>query len=220
MKLKAPAQKVTASSSRGIFNQLKLEYPGKQVSPGYLRVEQTLINSTGKYKFNIKSIGGEVATEAKLDRNDLFVATGIGVFLLREVTAEIGGQALQSYPNQTIFPAAAGFNPVDMEAIYNGFFSLKIATTVNIEKLSMLNFRRAPQTQQSAATNYSQFNLDEAIYNPGSLIYLHGTADTEVVVEYNSFAGIEIASVVAGTLNKLVFMPVGYLIKGAAKNQN
>lgn len=213
-------QPTSADRERAIFKTLNAKFPGKVVSPGYLRVEQTLLNSTGKYKFNIKKIGGENVTELKLDRNDLFVVSSIGIYLLREETAKAGGQALQTYPNQTVFAGVVGFDPKDLETIYNGFLYMKVSTLVNIESLSMQNFRRIPQTQQSSATNYSQYDLAESTYKPGSLIELHGTSDIEINVEYPSFTGITLAAVTAGFTHKLVFMPQGYLIKGGAKSQN
>ena len=205
---------------RAIFRKLNKDFGSRGVpSPGYLRVEQTIANNKAKYEFNVKSIGSEVATERKLDRNDLFVVTDLAVYLLNQTDAKIGGDVLQTYPNETEFAAAAGFTPGHLETIYNGFLSLKIASKVNIENMSMHSFRCVPETQKSAAANKSQYSVMAAAYPLGSFINLHGTMDISVVIEFPSFVGIEAAAVAAGRTNKIVFHPYGYLIKGGADNK-
>lgn len=202
---------------RAIFKSLSKKY-NTAPSPSYLRVEQTLSNSKGTYQFDVKKLGSEVATEVKLDRNDLFVCTDMMFYLLDEVTAEIGVSPLQTYPNQTEFASATSFTPTDLLAIYSGYYTLKIGKTVNIENLSMQHFLYIPQTQQSASTNYSQYNVGDVVYPLGSLMFLNGTADIKNEVTFPTFSGIQIAAVASGHLNKLVFHPYGYLLKGKAQD--
>lgn len=201
---------------RQIYNTLLKKYPGQIISPDFLRIEQELKNTTGSYVFPIETTSGQGIMERKLDRNDLFVITGLGIFLLAETEATPGAGVLQTYPNQIVFPAAAGFNPDHLEAIYNGKLSLKIQSKVNIEGMSMQHFRVVPETQQSAATNKSQFSIERAAYQLGTLINLKGTMNVEVKVEFNTFNAMQIAAVAAGVKHKIVFHPFGYLIKGAA----
>jgi hypothetical protein len=211
---------MNANRHRQIFNALVKKYGSdSNPSPGFLRVEQELKNSTGTYRFAIDTQSGGQATELKLDRNDLFVVTDLAFYLLREDATKLGAQVLQTYPNETEFAAVAGppaFTPGHLEAIYNGKFSLKIQSKVNIEAMSMHHFRYVPETQQSAATNKSMLSLGEAAYPLGSLLYLKGSMDVEVKVEFNTFDGIAIQAQTANIKNKLVFHPYGYLIKGKA----
>jgi hypothetical protein len=207
---------MNASRERQIYNTLAKQFPGQIISPGYLRIETELKNSTGTYLFPIETTSGGLPTEQKLDRNDLFVVTALGIFLLREDSTKLGVDVLQSYPNKIVFPAAAGFNPDHLEAIYNGKFQLKIQSKVNIEAMSMHAFRVIPETQQSTADNKSQYSLDHAAYPLGTLIKLKGTMNVEVKVEFNTFDAMQIQAVAANTKHKLVFHPYGYLIKGAA----
>lgn len=201
---------------RQIYNTLLKKYPGQIISPDFLRIEQELKNTTGSYVFPIETTSGQGIMERKLDRNDLFVVTGLMIALLAEADATPGAGVLQTYPNQIVFPAAAGFNPDHLEAIYNGKLSLKIQSKVNIEGMSMQHFRYVPETQQSAATNKSEYSVDKAAYPLGTLINLKGTMNVEVKVEFNTFNAMQIASVAAGVKHKIVFHPFGYLIKGAA----
>ncbi len=191
---------------------------GYIISPGFLRAEQTLSNSKGKYSFDLKKNGNEIATEVKLDRNDLFVVEKLGLYLSLQDSTTIGKEVLQSYPNNTVFTSTA-LVPADLEVIYNGFSSLKIGNRVNIENLSNQVFRYVPETQQSSATTKSNTSLDDATYKPAPLIMLHGTMDIVYTVEFPTFATIAITTSVANTTTKLVLMPFGFLVKGAANKK-
>lgn len=222
---------VTDSSMRErmIYNQvlakLKDMYPSSYndfiISPSYLRSEQAFTSTKSNYQFDIKKVGNEVATEIKLDRNDLFVVSRWGMFLSNQNPASIGKEVPQSYPNLQVFPAVAGSVAADLEAFYNGSSSLKIANRVNIENLSNQEFRYVPSTQQSSAANKSEMNLSDACYKPASTIYLHGTMDIQVSTQFPSYVGIGLTPAdptVNGT-NKMVLMYFGFLIKGAASNK-
>jgi len=206
-----------SARERSIFNALLKKYPGAIPSPGFLRSEAELRNSNGTYTFRVDKNSGELVTELKLDRNDIFVITDLAVYLAAQDQTKMGMEVLQTYPNKTVFPAVVGppaFEPDHLEAIYNGRLSLKIANKVNIEAMSMHNFRVVPQTQQSAATNKSQYSRNAAGYALGSIIYLKGNMDIEVKIEFNSFDNIAIQAQTANIKNKLVFHPYGFLIKG------
>jgi hypothetical protein len=208
---------MNANRHRQIFNALVKKYGADAVpSPGFLRVEQELKNSTGTYRFPIDTQSGSQPTELKLDRNDLFVVTDLAIYLLSEDGTKLGLAVPQTYPNEQVFTAAAGFTPGHLEAIYNGKYSLKIQSKVNIEAMSMHHFRYVPETQQSGAANKSEYSIDKAAYPLGSLLYLKGSMDVEVKVEFNTFDGIQVQAVAANTKNKLVFHPYGFLLKGKA----
>lgn len=204
---------------RNIFNALRSKYTNLIPAPSYLRVETTLQNSRSNYLFDVKKNGNESATEVKLDRNDLFVITDLAFYLIAQDTTKVGREILETYNNETSFPPVAGppaFDPKDLEAVYNGKFSLKLGTIVSIEGMSMQHFKYVPQTQRSTSSNRSQYSQREAAYALGSLIYLRGTNDITVSVDIPTYAGIALQSQTANINHKLVFHPYGYLIKGAA----
>lgn len=201
---------------RNIFNALRGKYPSLMPAPSYLRVEATLQNSRSNYVFDVKKNGNESATEVKLDRNDLFVITDLAFYLIAQDSTKVGREILETYNNETTFPPVTGFDPKDLEAVYNGKFSLKLGTIVNIEGMSMQHFKYVPQTQRSAAGNRNQYSQRDASYALGSLIYLRGTNDITVTVDIPTYAGIALQSQTANVNHKLVFHPYGYLIKGAA----
>jgi len=205
---------------REYFQQVKSTFGQGVPSPSFLRIEQTLANTKTRYKFDVKKSEATVATERTLDRNDVFVITHVGVYLIAQVSTTLGAEVLQTYPNTDIFVSATGFTPAHLELIYNGWLELKIGSKVNIEAMDMQKFRFVPTTQQHAATTYllnTEWNAEECSFWPGALIHLHGTQNIEVYIEFPSIASMQIAAVASNTNNKLVFMPFGYLIKNAAK---
>jgi len=208
---------------KSVYHNLKTRYKesGNFPAPSFLRVDQVLANNKSRYKFDIKAASTDAAPELRLDRNDLFVATHIGIFLVAQDRNKKGREVLQSYPNQVIFPAAAGFDPEDLEAIYNGFLTMKVGSTVNIESLSMQNFRKVPQTQQSASTNRSQWNLKDQCYKPETTLELHGTANIDIEVEFPTYNNIKIAYDGEGTIDhKIAMLAFGYLVKNGAAPLN
>lgn len=210
----------TAGRSRSIYNAAKKMATAKGLiaSPGYLRMEAALSNTKNKYNFFIKNVQNEVPTELKLDRNDLFVVDKIGLFLIRQVATTIGKEVIQSYPNIIVFAPVAGLVTSDLEAIYNGYFTLKVGTKVNIENLSNQNFRYVPDTQQAAADTKSSFNVDDATYQPAAVLDLHGTMDIQMWTEFPmGTAGLSLTPTdPANGVVKLCLILYGFLIKGGA----
>ncbi len=202
---------------RQYFHEIIATVGKGKASPSYLRVEQTLSNTKSRYTFDIKTTGNEIATERKLDRNDLFVVTHIGVYLTAQVSTSLGKEVLQTWPNPQVFVAATGFTPSDLEVIYNGFLEIKIGQKVNVPALSMQHFRYVPTSQQSSSIGNSEWEVEKFAYWPGTLLYLHGTQNIEINIEFPALSSAQIAAVASNTSNKLVFMPFGYLCKNAAK---
>lgn len=203
---------------REYFNILTGQFGKGRPSPSYLRVEQALSNTKTRYQFDIKKTGGEIATERKLDRNDVFIATHLGVYLISQVSTTIGLEVLQTYPNPDYFITTTGFTPAHLNTIYSGHLEVKIGQKVNIEALDMNKFRYVPTTQQATPTlPYSEFDLDSYSYWPGSLLFLHGTQNIEIFIDIPSITGLAWAAVAADTSNKMVLYLMGYLVKNAAK---
>jgi len=188
--------------------------------PSYLRIEQTLANNKTRYSFDLKTTGSELATERKLDRNDIFVGTHLGIYLIAQVSTTIGLEILQTYPNPDIFVTATGFTPNHLNVIYSGWLEIKIGQKVNAEAIDMNRFKFVPTSQQEATNNfinYSEYNQEAYSYWHPNLFYLHGTQNIDIHVEFPAITGAAFAAVAANTSNKLVLYPMGYLIKNQAK---
>ncbi len=209
---------IGAFRDRAIFKGLRNQFPGTVPQPGsYLRIEQVLSNSSGKYEFRLKKTNTEKIQEVKLEQNDIFVITDLAVYLLKADTTKEGKDVLQTFVNQQVFPAVTGFTPGHLEAIYNGKLSLKVGQINHIENLSMQYFRNVPETQQSAGTNLSEYDIKNAVYPLGSNLNLRGNDDVIVTIEFPTFTGMQIAAVAANTEHRIVFHPYGYLMRNAAK---
>jgi len=210
---------------RDTFKKLLATYQPFGISPAphFLRIEQVLTNDKSRYTFNFKQDNSDSRTESKLDKNDKFCVTGLALLLLRENTNQVGGQALQSFPNAQVFVAVANeFVPADLEAIYNGFLSLKTGSQINIDKLPALGFRKVPRTQAQALAGgfvYNEFNLDDVLYVGAEDITLDGGKTQTFEFELPTFANMKIASgatnLALGINHKLVLFATGYILKGA-----
>lgn len=153
---------VSTDRERAIFSRLEAKFKaeGKIVTPGYIRLENELINGKPKYDFQIlRDTNSDSVTEQKLDRNDKFLATHLGLFLIHrggtipnsdpEEKYEPGLEVLQTYPNPTIFSDKSIF----LESIYNGKISIMVGQTKYVEALDTRRFRYVPTAQQLTVTN-------------------------------------------------------------------
>jgi hypothetical protein len=189
--------------------------------PSFLRIEKTLVDGQGSYDFNLKVESGMIGTERKLDRNDVFCATHLCVYLIKQKTAEIGKEVPQTYPNQQVFTSASAYDLTDLQAIYNGFMWIKTEQTVNAEAIPMLKFLHIPETQQSSAANYSQFKIEEHAYYPGGIVFVFkGWSSIEIKIQFPTWSGITLQTGESGYVTKLVFMPFGFLLKSAIQQSS
>ncbi len=232
------------SSSRNEFSMaLRMQYERlnaklapKGVIPtyGYLRQDVELVNNQSLYEFNFQANNNNKAKtlpERFLALADGFFAIGMGVFLLAEVTAEKGGQLLQTYPNKTVFPAAAGFNPDDLRVIYNGEIETGVNNTTLHRCILTKQFLSIPTTQQgevSAAItgpviyplDYSGGNFSDGFTELYPYWKLSGDASNFAKLSIPSWAGIEIGAVAAGVTHKVAMVLLGFDIPNGAKSMN
>jgi len=199
--------------NRDYFERVSAKY--SPCAPGYLRVEQTLANSKTRYTFDVKkNQSSDIATERKLDFNDLFAVTHLGIFLSNQSSNTVGKERLNSYPNNAIFN---GSGEADyLETLYNGYLDLKVGQTVYIEALSMQHFRFVP-TAQKEASNYidlDQWSIDEMSYWPGSVVYLAGNDNIEINITTPAPSGLDWDHATGS--NKIVMFLFGFLCKGSA----
>jgi hypothetical protein len=202
---------------RNLYDAIKKLNLAQNITPepSYLRIEQTLVDGQGNYNFNLKVESGMIVTERKLDRNDIFVATHMCVYLIKQSTTKIGLEVPQTYPNSQVFTSASAYDLTNLQAIYNGHMWIKTEQTVNAEAIPMLKFLYIPETQKSAAGNYSQFKIEEHAYYPGIVFVFKGWSSIEIKIEFPTWSGITLQTGEAGYVTKLVFMPFDFLLKSA-----
>ena len=208
---------LTQSEAR-LYQVLQKKYNTQLVNNfSYLRIENTIINSKSNYTFPILNQGSELNVEKKLDKNDLFVATRMGMFMYLRNTASgnQSAQPLQTYPNEVYFAANAGFTPSHLEAAYSGELSIKKGTTVILESYDTKNFRYVPTTQQSGAANKSEVGRDTGYAALTPAIELPGREQVQIEARFNTFNGIQWQNTVTDVENRIVLYFRGYLVKGA-----
>jgi hypothetical protein len=212
-----------SARQRALFNLAKSSFPnGYTPAPSYIRVEAVIDSTTGKIDFTFTKTGTEAKTERKLDRNDSFVMSEMGLFLTAQDSARVGCEVLQSYPNPEIFTGNAKADAKTLEVIYSGSTKLTIADRVELEAFPNVFFRHVPQVQKNAgiaevveAAANSQFDIKNAMYELGSIINLDGSDDATITVDYPKITGSALTA--GGTLAyKVVFFATGYLIKNGS----
>jgi hypothetical protein len=217
-------QVVSSERERAVYehNVNKERFRGKNMTPGFLRLEQVIDNAKNSLTFVTYS--GDSAnvypTEQRLDRNDAFIATEVGLFILRQDVAnkKTNGD-LHSYVNLTTFAAAAGFTPADLKAIYQGRLSIEIARERKLVALDTSRFLNVPETQQTGATNYDQKDgKKDGFIRLTPQIVIDGAGTNEFKVEWPSYAGWAGASVTAGTEHRVVLYFRGLLVTGGSVN--
>lgn len=229
--IKRPAQVVVSNDhERGIYQKTVDEHKanGKMVIPGFLRIEQKIVNGKTIYTYPItRDSNSDTITELKLDRNDAFKVTHLGFFLMKRVNTLIGHEVLQTYPNYIRFPqngSPISFDPTHLDAFYNGKLGLSVGQTKWIEAMDTRRFRIVPQAQESFTTNgntppslisyvaHSEQEEKTGFIDMTPQITLDGNEKNSLFVEAPIQAGHLVANTVANTDNFLVIIMRGLLI--------
>jgi len=191
---------------------------GRCAETSFLRVDKAPTAGSGKITFDIAKRNGEAPGERKLDINDTFVVTALGLYINTEVTAKAGSGILDTYP-----VAAKLTSPVDFYAIYNGAVSIKTGQTVNFEAIPARSFLHIPQTQPVSVLDSEdakvdaglvpQFDVtDHALYLPEEVTF-SGAKTPEINLEFPTYAGADFSALVNTNNIKMSLIVYGYLIK-------
>jgi hypothetical protein len=122
---------------------------------GVLRIEaDALAGSTG-ITFDLSpQTGAMTATEIRLNTNDAFMCTGIGLFLgVRATGANASAAKLLSFPNDKVFGADGTASNDAARAFWNGVFSVRRDSTILIDQLDVLSCMRADTAQSGVAVS-------------------------------------------------------------------
>lgn len=130
-------------------------YPGQNISQfkctqGTLRLELALSTTITNYQFQIlnQTTGSQFNTEIRLNLQDSFVISSLGVFLGKPSGATDTSFELDTYANSVKYTNAAAIN-----ALYNGQLQVKINNDVVLPAWDLQRHFYRPQTQQTAAAN-------------------------------------------------------------------
>lgn len=144
---------VAPDRDRAIYEGLRRKAPNNIITPSFIRLEQEMVSGKGVYSFEIqKNVGNPSATEIRLDINDAFMATKIGIYLMKKDATLPGKSILQTWPSPVVFDAETNnVDPADLETVYNGFLRVKVADVVYSENMATRKFRVVRDQQAAPA---------------------------------------------------------------------
>lgn len=222
------------SRKQAVFNEKASMYARQGVitTPGYLRLESLAPNSATQ-TFNwqtLQTSGTQTPTERRLKLADTFTITDIGFYLgLAGATAHVptadqyAQASLNTFPNPdtNVFGSAAA---TALEAVYNGFISLRIDTTTFLDSIPVRQFYRVGTSQQqTAAANVPQILRNEwplSMYGKTELlptIELNGQSNIEWSLNLPTATNCAITGGAKAVVMTLVL--TGFLNQGAATVQ-
>lgn len=145
------ARMVYENSLRALANA----FPGQDVrqfkcTQSFLRLELALSTSITRYQFQIlnQTAGSQFNTEQRLNLQDSFVISSMGIFLGKPSSSTDTTFELQTYANTVTFTNAAAMN-----AIYNGTLQIAVNNDVIVPAWDAQRHFYRPQTQLTAAAN-------------------------------------------------------------------
>ena len=225
------------SRKQAVFNEKAALYASQGVitTPGYLRLE-TLApynTATSSISFNtLDTSGTKTCTERRLKLNDTFTITDISFYLgsgLNTVNgaptaAEYSVQALNTFPNPNVPSFAANFD--ELEALYNGFLSLRVDTTTFLDSIPMKQFYRVATSQfgVGSATAAQAIQANEwplSMYGRTELlptIELNGQSNIEWSITLPNATNLSPAAT-TGKFTNMVLILQGFLNQGASTVQ-
>lgn len=227
------------SRKQAVFNEKASQYASQGVitTPGYLRLETLLSTNAAATSLNtinfntLDTSGTKQPTERRLKLSDTFTITDISFYIGTGVaTVASGGvtgspapveqakELLHTFPNQQV--VAIGANSDELEALYNGFLSLRVDTTTFLDSVPMRQFYRVGDTQQGTifaaggtATNKSTWNTAMGKSSLLPTIELNGQSNIEWSITLPTSVPY---TQIADTFCNAVIVLEGFLNQGAA----
>lgn len=166
---------------------LSKAFPGQDINQfkctqSFLRLEQALSITQTRYQFQIlnQTTGAQFNTEQRLNLQDSFVVSGIGIFLGKPSSSTDTTFELDTYGNTVKYTNAAAMN-----ALYNGIMQITVNNDVILPAWDLSRHFYRPQTQQTAAANspLDQKRLaEDAFYAVEPNITAIGSKNTAITV--------------------------------------
>jgi hypothetical protein len=167
------------------------------LTQGYLRLEQAMVLAQTNILFPIlvnQSTGGQFVTENRLQLQDAFVTSELGIFLFVPISATDTSTPLMSYPNQNYFltttaPAA--------ETLYHSYLTLSINKQVIVPFWDTYRSYLVNQTQQIApltltASSTQLSGRDDVFYpTEPNWVLIGSRANILTLVMPNAFSTVQ-----------------------------
>lgn len=226
------------SRKQAVFNEKASQYAGNGVitTPGYLRLE-TLLTTVGtatsisSISFNtLDTSGVKLPTERRLKLNDTFTITDIAFYIGGGTATPVGNptaveqarEELFTFPNAQV--TSIGANSGAIEALYNGFLSLRIDTTTFLDSIPLRQFYRVGDVQQGTITATGGNTGNKSSWP----LSMFGRSELLPTIELNGQSNIDFSITlpatipyqqVVATFSTAVIILSGFLNQGAATVQ-
>jgi hypothetical protein len=226
------------SRKQAVFNEKAQQYARQGVitTPGYLRLETLLATSGAATSLNtitfntLDTSGTKQATERRLKLSDTFTITNASFYVGAGAATAVGAptaveqsrEQLHTFPNIAV--AGIGAESPQIEALYNGFLSLRIDTTTFLDSIPMRQFYRVGDVQQGTITATGGNVANKSSW----LSSMYGSTPMLPTIELNGQSNIEWSITLptsvpytqpAATFTNAVLILEGFLNQGAASVQ-
>jgi len=164
------------------------------LSQSYLRLEVDLSTTKTLYQFpvlvNDNTSGSVKNTENRLNLQDAFYASSMGLFFAVPASSTASNFQLISYPNTTVFAAAN--TATSLLNWYNSSMSLTINNRQVIPSYDLFRHYWAGQTQQTASLTDEKYGSDTAFspVEPG-IVFVGSKQNTLQVELPTAMAAVE-----------------------------
>ena len=153
-----------------------------------LRLEQPLVANSSLYQFpvlsNIQNQAQQFPTEIRLNLQDSFVPTRLGVYVALPGSATASNFQLFNYFNPTVFA-----NALAEETLFNGVMKLSINNSQIINNWGLQRHRQVNQTQQivtplAAGTVVDEYKgSDNGMYPVQPFVLLLGSSNIQLSIQ-------------------------------------
>jgi hypothetical protein len=226
------------SRKQAVFNEKAQQYARRGVitTPGYLRLETLLATSAAATSLNtitfntLDTSGTKQATERRLKLSDTFTITNVSFYIGAGAAVAAGAptaveqarENLHTFPNIAV-PSIGAESP-QIQALYNGFLSLRIDTTTFLDSIPMKQFYRVGDVQQGTITATGGNANNKSSW----LSSMYGSTPMLPTIELNGQSNIEWTITLptsvpytqpAATFTNAVLILEGFLNQGAATVQ-
>ena len=197
-----------------------------------LLMPQALSPSSSFYQFNpVTAVDTPVPTENKMDKNDIFAITGVGLRFTRAdyasatgALSNYGNYDLLTYPYANFFTgAAAGANKSEadaLKAILRGTLALQVS---NDQQWQIPCSELVYEDVNFAATPFmSVFGSSQGkrgVFPLSSIVLIDGGSDNKLILNLSTYANYAaIDGSVSGATTRNLIVPVleGYRVKNMA----
>lgn len=198
-----------------------------------LRLEKSLVAGNNTYRFQMyQNPGSDRPQEIKLNRNDAFIVTALGLAITKEDTStnpdNYGNYPLYTFPDPGFFLGVpgSGLNEAQcLEVIYNGQISIKTNNTERLVGLSTQHFRYVPERALSSGVppQYGPSMEYRGFFEMEPHIILNGQQDNQVELSIGAgdtaviAGGIDGSAGAVNTRNIVVAQLHGFLVNEAAE---